>query len=248
MMRLVTRSLQLSWIAIALLSAFCVGSQFVADRALAADPSKPVLPANPREINLWMRALGNTKLPPPWRVAPCANRSKSPLLCVYEQQTLVGTVEMGTFLISSRVDLRQKLTKAGIPERANYAEPQYRSKVAIALKAWVEDYYAFFKSDRQVEYGNNITFTSQPPAQVAIGKITGFRYGFSGIKQENKSIHEQRLGYVAFDGATLYVITTAFDATSETGKFKTLEAFQRFEPHLTRLVAGLQLPIAKPAR
>lgn len=246
MMRLLFGTLRaIGWSTIATV---IVSQQYIGDRAIAADPPKPespppTLPANLREINLWTRALGTTKMPAPWRVAPCDRRSKAPLLCVYDQNTLVGTVEMGTFLLSSRADLRKKLTDAGIPAKANYADPKYRSRVMTALKGWVEDYYATFKHDRASEYGKTITFTAQPPTQVAIGKLTGLRYGFAGLKP-NKDIHEQHLGYVAFDGSTLYVITTAFDAMSETGKFKTLEDFQRFEPHLTKLLPKLQLPIA----
>ena len=247
MTRLLVRSLRVGCLAIALAAVSLSSKPVFADRLLAADPIKPMLPANLREVSVWTRALGKAQPPSPWRVAPCDRSSKAPLLCVYDRQALVGTVELGTYLISSRPDLRQKLTEAGIPAKANYAAPKYRRQVAIALKAWVEDYYAFFKDDRKAEYGNSITFTSQPPVQVSLGKMTGLRYGFSGIKQDN-GIHEQRVGYVAFDGATLYIITTAFDAASETGKFKTLEAFQRFEPHLTKLVARLQLPIAKPSR
>lgn len=186
-------------------------------------------------------------MPSPWRVAPCDSKSKAPLLCVYDQKTLAGTVEMGTFLISSRADLRKKLTDAGIPTKANYADPQYRSRIVTALKGWVDDYYTTFKADRASTYGKTITFTTQPPTQVTIGKLTGLRYGFAGLKQ-NKGIHERRIGFVAFDGSTLYVITTAFDATSETGKFKTLEDFQRFEPQLTKLLPKLQLPIAAPSK
>lgn len=238
------KRLQLSWLIA--LSIFCAANH-VANRAIAADPVKPVLPVNLREVNLWTRALGTVKLPSPWRAEPCNRYSKAPLLCVYDRQTLVGTVEMGAYLIGSRADLRQKLTNAGIPAKA-YADPRYRSKVTIALKAWVEDYYTVFKNDRRTEYGNKITFTSQRPAQVSIGKLTGLRYGFAGVKEEGKDIHERHLGYVAFDGATLYVITTAFDAASETGKFETLDALQRFEPTLIRLVAGLRLPITKSAR
>lgn len=243
MMSLPLRKLRVvHWVTIAATSVVMISSQCIANRAIAADPPKPLLPANLREVNIWTRALGTAKLPDPWRVAPCDSNSKAPLLCVYDRGALVGTVEMGTFLISSRADLRKKLTEAGIPAKA-YADPKYHSQVATALKAWVEDYYTFFKKDRESEYGNKITFTTQPPAQVAIGKLTGLRYGFSGVKKNG--IHEQHIGYVAFDGSTLYVITTAFDAMSETGKFKTLEDFQRFEPYLAKLLPGLQLPIAK---
>jgi len=235
-------------VTIATIAVMLVGNQCLAERAIAAESPtpetpKPTLPANLREVNIWTRALGTAKMPDPWRVAPCNSKSKSPLLCVYDRETLVGTVEIGTFLLSSRADLRKKLTDAGIPANANYADPQYRSRMMTALKAWVDDYYATFKNDREPAYGDSITFTAQPPTQVTIGKLTGLRYGFAGMKKS--SIHEQHLGYVAFDGSTLYVITTAFDAMSETGKFKTLEALKRFEPYLAKLMPGLQLPIAK---
>ncbi|MBW4578570.1 MAG: hypothetical protein KME42_03230 [Tildeniella nuda ZEHNDER 1965/U140] len=246
----------LGWMAIAVTFTAMLGGQLIVPSAIAADlakpdPAKPDLakpdlakPANLRAVNIWTRVLGTAKLPEPWRIAPC--NSKAPLLCVYHQGAFVGNVELGTYLISSRADLRKKLTEAGIPAKA-YADPKYRSQVETALKAWVADYYAVFKDDRKSAYGNKITFTAQPPTRATIGKLTGLRYGFAGVKQDS-SIHEKRVGYVAFDGAMLYIITTASDATSETGKFKTLEDFQRFEPSLTKLVTGLQLPIAKPAR
>lgn len=216
------------------------------DRAIAVDPAKPVLPAKLRAANIWLRVLGSAKMPAPWRVAPC--EGTAPLLCVSHQRDFVGTVELGTYLLESRADFRKLLTNAGIPAKANAADPKYRSRLITALTAWVNDYYAFFKKDRIPEYGDTITFTPQPPTSVTVGKLTGLRYGFAGIKQTDRGIHEQRVGYVAFDGTTLYVITTAVDAMSETGKFKTIEDFQRFEPYLQTLVAGLQLPIARPAR
>ena len=233
----------LSWMAIAVTSVAMFGSHSA--YTLAAEPAKPVLPASLRDVNIWTRVMGTAKLPEPWRAAPC--ETKAPLLCVYHQGTFVGTIELGTYLIGSRADLKKQLIEAGIPATANAADPKYRSQLEKALKAWVADYYAVFKKDRGSAYGNKITFTAQPPTRVTIGKLTGLRYGFAGVKQD-RNIHEKRLGYVAFDGATLYIITTAFDAMSETGKFKTLEDFQRFEPYLTKLLTGLQLPIAKPVR
>lgn len=229
-----------------------VSQQPMTNRAIAADPPKPALPkpalpTNLREVNIWTRALGATQMPAPWRVAPCDSKSKAPLLCVFDRDLLVGTVEMGTFLLSSRSDLKKKLTDAGIPTKANYADPRYRSRITTALKGWVDDYYAAFRTDRASEYGKTITFTTQPPTQVTIGTLTGLRYGFAGMKQ-NKDIHEQHIGYVAFDGSTLYVITTAFDPMSETGKFTTFEDFRRFEPQLTKLLPKLQLPIAAPSK
>ena len=222
-----------------------MGSTLAAEPAKpnAGEPTKPALPSNLRAVNLWTRVLGTAKLPEPWRAAPCD--SKAPLLCVYHQGTFVGTIEMGTYLLGSRADLKKKLSEAGIPATANAADSKYRDQLEMSLKAWVADYYAFFKKDRGSVYGNKITFTAQPPVRVTIGKLTGLRYGFVGVKQDSK-IHEKRVGYVAFDGATLYIITTAFDAMSEIGKFKALDDFQRVEPYLNKLVAGLQLPIAKP--
>src|SRR5579883_1610804 len=243
MLRLLLRSRSPRWMAIALMTLILTSSP-LANRVTAAEPAKPVLPANLRAVNIWKRVLGNTKLSVPWRANPCD--SNAPLLCVSYQGAFVGTVEMGTYLVETRADLRQKLLDAGIPAKSDYSDPKFRSRVTAALKAWVEDYYKAFKQDRTTEYGNKIAFTTQSPTEVTIGKLTGLRYGFSGVKRANEGIHEQHIGYVAFDGTTLYVITTAFDAASETGKFKVLADLQRFEPQLKQLVAGLQLPIAKP--
>lgn len=239
---------QRRWVAIALANCCFLSAVTLetADRAIAAEPTKPVLPANLRAVNIWQRVLGSAKLPAPWRVAPCPGNA--PLLCVSYQGAFVGTVEMGTYLLESRADFQKLLAHVGIPAKANAADPQYRSRLLTALKAWVNDYYAFFKKDRIPEYGDKIMFMAQPPTQVTVGKLAGLRYGFAGVKQTDRSIHEARVGYVAFDGTALYVITTASDALSETGNFKAIEDFQRFEPHLQTLVAGLKLPIARPAR
>ena len=46
----------------------------------------------------------------------------------------------------------------------------------------------------------------------------------------------------AFDGKKLYVITTAFDPGSQTGKFDKLENLAIFQPYLYAIAADLRLP------
>ncbi len=87
-------------------------------------------------------------------------------------------------------------------------------------------------------------FATATPQVVSVGGLTGIRYGFSGLEKAG-GVHEQRIGYVTFDGRILYVITTAVDPASTTGSFGKLENLQRFEPLLKEVVSRLQLPIRK---
>ena len=102
-------------------------------------------------------------------------------------------------------------------------------------------HYAAFAKDRQHEYGKEITFSTYPPQPVPIGKLQGIRYGFAGLKQKG-GVQEQHIGHVAFDGTKLYVITTAFDTGTQTGKFEKLENLAIFQPYLDAIAADLRLP------
>ncbi|MBR8834860.1 MAG: hypothetical protein DSM106950_12695 [Stigonema ocellatum SAG 48.90 = DSM 106950] len=196
---------------------------------------------NPTEENIWNNVLGKTAAPPNWRVAPC--EGKVSLLCVSSKEGPLGTVEMGVYPLGQQLDFQKMLVAAGIPLRTkvDYQNPKYQAQVSAALKAWIEKYYAALSEDRQVSYGKSITFIALSPQQVPIGKLPGMRYGFVGRKPQG-GVFEQNLGYVAFDGSTLYVITTAFNPALETGKFETIENFQLFESHLSAIVATLKLP------
>lgn len=212
----------------------------------APQPSKLPPAFQQSKKNIWTQVLGTVKLPVPWQARACDGNA--PLLCIYKQAVLVGTIELGAYPIDSRSDFKNKLVEAGIPPGSvNYQNPQHRDKIAAALRSWIADYYSFFKQDRQTEYGKQIRITAQSPKSVKIGQLTGWSYGFTGQKQ-NGQMYEQRVGYVTFDGKILYVITTSFDPQSETGTFKTSADFQQFEPQLTPFVAQLQLPIKPVVR
>lgn len=194
----------------------------------------------PNQGNIWKSILGKTSAPPGWRVAACDGNA--PLLCVSSNRKILGTVEVGVHPLEKQPNFQQMLAKAGIPPSSNidYQSPKYQTQLATALKLWVSDYYSVLEKDRRGVYGDHIVFSTQPPQQVAVGKLQGMRYEFSGIKPKG-GVQEQHLGYVAFDGKALYVMTTAFDPASETAKFEKLENFQRFEPYLSTTVKDIKL-------
>ena len=196
---------------------------------------------NPTEGNIWNNILGKTDAPANWRVAPC--EGKVPLLCVSSKEGRLGTVEMGVYPLGQQLDFQKMLTQTGIPlsSKVDYKNPKYQNQVSSALKAWIVAHYADISKDRQVSDRNNITVKAMSPQQVLVGKLQGMRYEFVGRKQQGE-VYEQYLGYVAFDGTALYVITTALNPALETGKFETIENFQLFERHLSTIVTDLKLP------
>ncbi|WP_208346128.1 alkaline phosphatase PhoX, partial [Aetokthonos hydrillicola] len=131
----------------------------------------------------------------------------------------------------------------GIPlnSKVDYQSSKYQTQVSVALKAWIAQHYQDFLQDNRVINGNSIALKPTSMQQVSVGKLSGVRYGFIGRKQKGE-VYEQHLGYVACDGTALYVISTAFNPALDTGKFETLENFERFQPHLSTIVANLRLP------
>ncbi|MEH2151811.1 hypothetical protein [Nostoc sp.] len=196
---------------------------------------------NPNEGNIWQKILGNTAAPTNWQVAAC--EGNAPLLCVSSKGKRLGTVEINVYPLANNEDFRKKLVAAGIPtgSQVDYQSSQYQAQVLPVLKAWVADHYAAFAKDRQGEYGKEITFSTYPPQPVPVGKLQGIRYGFAGLKQQG-GVQEQHIGHVAFDGSKLYVITTAFDTGTQTGKFDKLENLAIFQPYLYAIAADLHLP------
>jgi hypothetical protein len=197
--------------------------------------------SQPNQGNIWKSILGQTSAPPGWRVAACDGNA--PLLCVSSNKNILGTVEMGVYPLENQPNFQQILAKAGIPPSSNvdYQKAQYQNQLETALKLWVADHYSIFEKDHRSVYSDRIIFSAQSPQQVSVGKLQGMRYRFLGTQQKG-GIQEQHLGYVAFDGKALYVISTAFDPGSETGKFDKLENFQRFEPFLSATVKEVNLP------
>jgi len=193
------------------------------------------------EGNIWKKILGNAAAPTSWQVAACAGNA--PLLCVSSKEEILGTVEIKVYLLVDNQDFQKKLVAAGIPpgSQADYQSPKYQTQVVTALKAWVANYYTVLLKDRQTRFGKQIVFSVYPPQLVPVSNLQGIRYGFTGLTQQGR-VQEQHIDHVAFDGTKLYVITTAFDSGSQTGKFEKLENLAVFQPYLYAIAADLRLP------
>ncbi|MDZ7961294.1 MAG: hypothetical protein RMY34_26010 [Aulosira sp. DedQUE10] len=202
---------------------------------------QPLNKPNPSQGNIWQQVLANKTAPNNWQVVPC--EGNAPLLCVSTQGKLLGTVEITVYPLANNPDFQQKLEAAGIPEgsKVDFQNPKYQTQLLTALKAWVTDYYTAISKDRQASYKNEIIFSAHPPQTVTMGKLPGIRYGFVGLKRQG-GVQEQHIGHVTFDGTALYVITSAFDPASATGKFDKLEDWAIFQPYLDAITADLNLP------
>jgi hypothetical protein len=169
------------------------------------------------------------------------------MLCVREGNKSVGGVELGIYPLETLPDFQKMLVAVGIPStETNYQSSQRQAQLLSALKAWVADYYITFAKDRRIGYGTQVRFSPKEPEAVPFGSLQGLRYGFAGLEQ-NGGVREEHVGYVAFDGKALYIISTSFDPPSVTGTFDTLRDYRRFEPHLSELVAGINFPLSNPS-
>ncbi|TVP60298.1 MAG: hypothetical protein EA343_17750 [Nodularia sp. (in: Bacteria)] len=202
----------------------------------------PSTTGNPIEENIWHKILGQTPTPNGWEIAPC--EGNAPLLCVSSQGERLGTVEIGVYPVKNNPNFQKNLADAGIPldTQVDYQSPESQKKLLTALKAWVADLNATFVRDRQNTYKNKIVFSVYPTQQAPVGQLQGIRYGFVGIKPEG-GVQEQHISHVAFDGKTMYVITTAFDPGSIKGKFDELENLAIFQPYFSAIASDLNLPI-----
>ncbi len=86
-----------------------------------------------------------------------------------------------------------------------------------------------------------LTYTRLATEPAQVGSIPGLRYGFA-LTDQAGTVRERYLNYAAFDGTLLYVLVAQYDGGTETA-FRSDEELRRFEPYLTRLVAGLRLPL-----
>ncbi|PHM05603.1 hypothetical protein [Nostoc sp. 'Peltigera malacea cyanobiont' DB3992] len=227
-----------------LLVSIPVGAKFILPQFSPPKVVKPLAVArlsNPNEGNIWQKILGSAAAPTNWQVAAC--KGNAPLLCVSSKGEVLGTVEINVYPLANNEDFQKKLVASGIPpgSQLDYQSSKYQSQILSALKAWVADGYAAFVKDRQGEYGKQITFSAYPPQPVPVGKLQGIRYGFAGLNQQG-GVQEQHIGHIAFDGSKLYVITTAFDPGTQTGKFEKLENLAIFQPYLYAIAADLRLP------
>jgi hypothetical protein len=197
--------------------------------------------STPIEGNIWQRILGKDSLAPNgWQIAAC--QGNAPLLCVSSKGEVLGTVEIGVYQVSNNPNFQKHLTEAGIPfgTQLDYQNASNQTKVITALKGWVADYYTSLLQDRQKAYGNKVAFSTHPLEEVTVGKLSGIRYGFTGIKQEG-GLQEQHISHVAYDGTVLYVISTSFDPGAVTGKFGKLENLLIFQPYYYAIAENLNL-------
>ncbi|BAZ13291.1 hypothetical protein NIES4071_51300 [Calothrix sp. NIES-4071] len=210
--------------------------------SVTATPASAVItqPSQPPG-NIWKSVLRTTMAPVGWDVAPC--KGDEPFLCVSSNGKTLGSVEMEIFPLSQQPKFLNMLITAGIPKgvKIDYQNPSYQDKIRQALDTWVTDEYAVLTKERLNSYAGKVNFSGYPPQKANIGKLQGVRYGFTGLKREG-GVQEQHLKYVAFDGNSLYVINTAYDLTSKSGKFDKYENLAVFEPFLSEITSKLNLP------
>ncbi|PSN11563.1 hypothetical protein C7293_23800 [filamentous cyanobacterium CCT1] len=164
--------------------------------------------------------MGPVSAPENWQVEPCVN---DVLLCVEANGELMGTVERFSYPVSE-VNLPEIPTPG--------AEREF-------LQAWVADHYGTIERDRTMA-DPNLTFTSEPPQDIAVGSLPGLRYGYT-VTHPNGALFDRGIGYVATDGDQVYVFVTGVISGDPTGSFSDEAAVEAFAPHLDTIIQGLQL-------
>lgn len=200
------------------------------------DGSSSPIAASPSEGVSWNTILSATSAPAGWLVYACENPT---LLCVQNNGELAGTVELIALPVQGS-QFEQMMIDAGISPDAIGADPQIQS----VLQAWVGTHYATIQQDRQGA-DSGLRFSAQSPEAMPVGQLEGVRYEFTTTRS-NGDLFERSVGYAATDGETLYVIVAALMNGDPTGTFSTDADLTAFEPHLDRIVAGLNLPPATP--
>ncbi len=214
------------------------------------NPTTTLVSAKSNQNNIWNNLTEKTPLPSSWKINSCEKNNS--LLCVSANGKLLGTVEIGILPLETQRNFQTMLINAGIPSNpdVDYRSPEYRTRVTKALNAWVTNRYNLLAKNREYIYddksktakkADGILFSPHPPQKARVGKLEGVLYGFAGIKQKG-GVYELHIGYVAFDGKALYLINTAFNPDSSTGKFEKLENLAVFQPYLNAVVANLKLP------
>ncbi|MCL6434396.1 MAG: hypothetical protein K6T90_09310 [Leptolyngbyaceae cyanobacterium HOT.MB2.61] len=203
--------------------------------------SQTVQAATLADKNPWENLLGKVVVPKGWEIKPC--EGEAPFLCVSSNQRSLGSVELNIYPLTQQTAFQRMLAQVGVPAGASdYGEAIHQSQVLVALQTWVDEHYTVIGKDRQGIYGQGGKFQPWKPAVAQVGQLKGLLYGFKGRDRTGK-VQEYQIGYVAFDGKQLYVITTALDLEGLPGGFKSWQHLQQFEPYLTRIVAGLRLPV-----
>jgi len=170
----------------------------------------------------WATILGATSAPEGWRVTPCENPN---LLCVYEGDNLIGTVELFTQPVVGSAFEAMLTASEGEPTEA--------------LRAWTEELYASIERDRQIG-DSTVQFSADPPEPVMVGNLPGLRYSYT-TTHATGALVDRAIGYAATDGTTLYAIVTGVISGDPSGSFSSDEAVQQFTPHLAEIVENLRL-------
>ncbi|MGP1374656.1 MAG: hypothetical protein ACTS3T_17625 [Almyronema sp.] len=185
--------------------------------------------------NVWASRFVLATSPPGWTIAPC--EGTAPFLCFYQQGQLAGTLELQQWTLEQMPEFEQALAAAGLNQtQIDLEDLTQLGQMRVALTAQVADFYQTLEQDRAAEA---IAFTAESPVEVAVGSLPGLRYGFQQTDPAG-TVQEQTIGYIAFDGQTLYVITTTAPYDSPPG-FGQLVDLQALQPYLDSVVRGLQL-------
>jgi hypothetical protein len=228
-----------------LLAAFALAA--VTNRA-AAQPSPPVAgtqtqsPVQPFADQsfpsldyplVWNDILGPLSAPPGWRVESCEGRS--PFLCICSAHSYVGGVELLTYPL----------------ERM----PRFCADLAVspdggvsALEALANDFLQSLEKDRKSGFAGAYVFSAVTPERVAVGKLPGIRYGFSGFRPDGRLL-ERSVHYTTFDSNAVYTIVARAVSPPPRGQWMERhgefvdEDLRQFEPSFAEIVRALHFPL-----
>lgn len=194
-------------------------------------PSEPAATPPTTPAIGWNTLLRQTSVPEGWTVYACQNPV---LLCVENKGELLGSVELFTTPVQGS-EFERMMRDAGVsPDAIDL------NKMQTVLNTWINTHSATIQQDRE---GAGLRFSAQPPKVVAIGNLSGWRYEFATTREDG-GLFDRSVGYVTSDGNTLYVIVAALTPGDPAGTFGDDTSLRTFEPHLDRIVAGLNLSAA----
>jgi hypothetical protein len=194
--------------------------------------------ASDATANPWSERLGRTKSPA-WKVAACDG--ELPLLCVSDKnKNQVGTVELQTWALEDRSDLSSALGEVGLdPDSIDLSTSSDQEKTVEALKILVHELHSTIEQDWLTGSGDTIDFEAKSPRKINVGSLPGVRYQFQTIEPDG-AVQQMSVGYMVFDGTTLYVISTGA-AFEEAPGFSNVDQLQAFRPYLNKIVKNLKL-------
>ena len=106
---------------------------------------------------------------------------------------------------------------------------------------FAQRFYAELEADRATEHDPSYRMAAEPPELVRIGRLRGLRYGFSEYR--GKTLTHRTLAHAFVQGAFMHVITASAPGGQDADAgFSSLDQLDKFEPHLSALMASLQVP------